>query len=259
MFVITTELIIIVLLVLANGIFAMSEMAVVASRKVRLQQRAEDGDTRAKAALDLARNPAQFLSTVQVGITLVGVLAGAFGGARLAEKVAVPVSAIPVLAPYADAVAFGLVVAVITFLSLILGELVPKNIALNWPETIAAWVARPMMLLAAIGIYGVMNYSVSTRTREIGIRMALGANRFEVLNMILKQGMFLTGIGFVLGLSGSYFLTRTMESLLFGVSARDQITFVAISLLLAIVALAACYIPARRATKVDPMIALRYE
>ncbi len=115
------------------------------------------------------------------------------------------------------------------------------------------------MLLAAIGIYGVMNYSVSIRTREIGIRMALGANRYEVLNMILKQGMFLAGIGLVIGLGGAYFLTTTMASLLFGVSARDQITFIAISLLLALVALAACYIPARRATKVDPMIALRYE
>jgi putative ABC transport system permease protein len=89
--------------------------------------------------------------------------------------------------------------------------------------------------------------------------MALGANRFEVLNMILKQGMLLAGIGLVLGLTGAYFLTRTMASLLFGVSARDQITFVAISLLLALVALAACYIPARRATRVDPMVALRHE
>lgn len=139
------------MLILANGVFAMSEMAVVASRKIRLQQRADGGDNRAKAALDLARNPAQFLSTVQIGITLVGVLAGAFGGARLSERVAVHIAAVPVLEPYASGIALGLVVAAITFLSLILGELVPKNIALTAPETVAAWVARPMMLLAAVG------------------------------------------------------------------------------------------------------------
>ena len=115
------------------------------------------------------------------------------------------------------------------------------------------------MLLAAVGIYGVMNYSVSTRTREIGIRMALGANRVEVLKMILKQGMSLAGIGVVIGLALAFVLTRMMTSLLFGVSATDQITFIAISLLLAVVALAACYIPARRATRVDPMVALRHE
>ena len=146
-----TELLIILLLVLANGVFAMSEIAVVAARKIRLQQRAEEGDHRAKAALDLANAPAQFLSTVQFGITLVGVLAGAYGGARLSAPLAELIRGMPILQPYADAVALGLVVAAITVLSLIFGELVPKNIGLQYPESIASWVARPMMILSRIG------------------------------------------------------------------------------------------------------------
>lgn len=146
-----TELIIILLLLVANGVFAMSEIAVVAAKKVRLQQRADEGDHRARAALALAREPAQFLSTVQVGITLVGVLAGAYGGATIAKPLATTLAAFPAVAPYAEALALGIVVAAITLLSLIIGELVPKNIALRNPETIASWVARPMMWLARIG------------------------------------------------------------------------------------------------------------
>jgi putative hemolysin len=148
---IATEFLIILLLILANGVFAMSEMAVVAARKVRLQQRADDGDERAKAALALANHPAQFLSTVQVGITLVGILAGAYGGATIAEPLAARIATVPELEPYAEGLALGLVVAVISFLSLVFGELVPKNVALTNPETIASWVARPMMWLARLG------------------------------------------------------------------------------------------------------------
>lgn len=145
------EIFIIVLLVLANGVFAMSEISVVAARKIRLQQRAEEGDRRAAAALELANAPAQFLSTVQVGITLVGILAGAYGGATISESLAAFIARVPQLAPYAGAVALAIVVAGITLLSLILGELVPKNIGLQYPELIASWVARPMKLLARIG------------------------------------------------------------------------------------------------------------
>jgi len=149
---IATEVLFILLLILANAVFAMSEMAVVAARKVRLQQRADDGDDRAAAALQLANHPAQFLSTVQVGITLVGILAGAYGGATIAEKLAVYIAeVVPQLAPYAEGVALASVVAVIAFLSLVIGELVPKNIALTRPETIASWVARPMMWLSRLG------------------------------------------------------------------------------------------------------------
>lgn len=147
----TLEILIILLLVLANGIFAMSEIAVVAARKIRLQQRAEEGDHRAQAALELANNPGQFLSTVQFGITLVGVLAGAYGGARLSQPLAEFIRTIPFLEPYAATIALGVVVAAITVLSLIFGELVPKNVGLQYPETIAAWVARPMMVLSKIG------------------------------------------------------------------------------------------------------------
>jgi putative hemolysin len=129
----------------------MSEIAVVAARKVRLQQRADEGDERARAALALAHDPNKFLSTVQFGITMVGVLAGAYGGATIAAKVAVPIRTIPQLEAYADAIALGLVVTAITILSLIVGELVPKRIALNSPEAIASWVAKPMMLLSRIG------------------------------------------------------------------------------------------------------------
>jgi predicted permease len=116
--------------------------------------------------------------------------------------------------------------------------------------------------LASIGLYGVLAYSVSRRTHEIGIRMALGANRGRMLTMILRQGMTLTLIGVALGLGGAYMLTRyleTLNSMLFGVQPRDPLTFGATAALLTIVALIACLIPARRATKVDPMVALRYE
>jgi putative hemolysin len=145
------EAAVIVLLVLANGVFSMSEISLVAARKIRLQQRAEEGDHRAKAALDLANDPAEFLSTAQVGITLIGILAGAYGGATISAPLAVAIQRVPLLAPYAEGLALGLVVAGITLLSLILGELVPKNIGLQYPESIASWVARPMQLLAKIG------------------------------------------------------------------------------------------------------------
>jgi putative hemolysin len=148
---IIAEVLIIFVLLVINGIFAMSELAVVAARKVRLEHRAEEGDAGALVALELAAHPNNFLSTVQVGITLVGVLAGAFGGASIAEQLAERLEKVPWIAEHAEAAGLAIVVAAITYFSLILGELVPKRIALSNPERVASLVARPMRLVARLG------------------------------------------------------------------------------------------------------------
>jgi putative ABC transport system permease protein len=115
------------------------------------------------------------------------------------------------------------------------------------------------LLLATIGIYGVISYSVSQRTREIGVRMALGALKGDVLKLVLSQGLRLVGVGLIIGIVGSLLATRLMGTLLFGVTPTDLVSYVAMSLVLCLIALLACFIPAQRAMKVDPTVALRYE
>ena len=115
------------------------------------------------------------------------------------------------------------------------------------------------LTLTVIGLYGVISYSVSRRTHELGVRIALGAQRRDVLKLVIGQGMLLGLIGVVLGIGGAFALTRILQSLLFDVSTTDPLIFIAVSLLLVLVIITACYLPARRATRVDPVIALRYE
>lgn len=142
------DLLILASLILLNGVLAMSELAVVTSRKLRLRQWADRGDSAAAAALHLAEHPGPFLSTIQIGITAVGIFAGAFGEATLAQGLAQSLGRFEPLAPYAEALAFGLVVTGITYCSLIIGELVPKQIALHNPERTARLVARPLRWLS---------------------------------------------------------------------------------------------------------------
>ena len=156
------ETLVILLLIAANGLLAMSEIAIVVARKARLQQSAKSGDAGARAALELATHPNRFLATVQIGITLVGILAGAFGGATLAHEIERRALEVPMLTPYAGIIGVGVVVVAITFFSLVLGELAPKRIALVHAERIASAVAAPMRSLSWLAFPLVRLLGVST-------------------------------------------------------------------------------------------------
>ncbi len=186
------EIAIIFLLLIANGVFAMAEIAVVSSKKGRLRRLADQGNGRARVALELAEAPNRFLSTVQIGITLVGIFAGAFGGATLAAKLTGPIAQIAFLAPYADKIAFGLVVAVITYFSLVIGELVPKRFGLSNPEGIAMLVARPMNWLSKFAGPVVSFLSVSTEAllRVLGFKPEKeAAVSEEEVRVMMQEGV----------------------------------------------------------------------
>jgi putative hemolysin len=185
------EIVVILLLTVINGVFALSEIAIVSGRKMRLQHLAGRGNARAKAALQLAIEPAEFLSTVQIGITLIGVLAGAFGGATLAEQLAAAIGGVPLLSEYAESIAIAVVVIGITYLSLVIGELVPKRIALNNPERIAVAVAPPMKSLARLMAPAVTILSLSTNAVLRLLRSTPPAEppiTEEEIRLLIEQG-----------------------------------------------------------------------
>lgn len=187
----STEIIIMIALILINGVFSMSEMAVVSAKKNRLQARAEDGDKGAEKALELAENPNRFLSTVQIGITSIGILSGAFGGATIAEKIGMEIGKVSWLAPYSEGIGVGIVVLIVTYLSLVMGELVPKRLALNNAENIAASIAPLMQTLSKVTtpFVAILSGSTNFTLRLLGVRPSLVPEVTEDdLKSLLDQG-----------------------------------------------------------------------
>lgn len=186
-----TQVVIVLGLILANGLFSMAEIALVSVRKARLQQKADSGDKRARTALELSQQPSNLFSTVQLGITLIGILTGAISGAEFAGALAVPLSKIPFLASAARPISLALVVIILTFVSIVLGELVPKRIAANTPEKIALGAAGPMKFIAKISKPFVFILSASTEglLKLFGVKLetepAVTEEEFRVL---LEEG-----------------------------------------------------------------------
>ncbi len=185
------EVIIILVLIALNGIFAMSEFALVSAKKIRLRQKAEKGDAGAETALKLSNEPTAFLSTVQIGITLVGIFAGAFGGATIAGELDTYLRDFPALARYSATLSITLVVLIITYLTLIFGELVPKQLALNNAETIASRVAKPMFFLSLMArpLVLVLSYSTDAVLRLLRVRKIIGPPvTEEEIKIMIEEG-----------------------------------------------------------------------
>ncbi len=187
----TFEILIVLLLILMQGLFAMGEMAIVSARKARLKQMADEGNKGAAAALSLAEHPSRFFSTVQIGLTLTNIIAGAYGGVKIADNLIEIFAGIPSLARYAEPLAFGSVVVAITFLTLILGELAPKRLAVSRPEAIAAGVGRSMALLSRIAAPAVWFLSAVTELVLRLIPMRHGSEPAvtdEEVKLLMQQG-----------------------------------------------------------------------
>src|SRR5262245_19859248 len=185
------DLIILLSLIVFNGLFAMSEMAIVSSRKARLQQLADEGSRGAATALTLATEPSHFLSTIQVGITLIGITSGAFGEATLANELAHWFAQWPQMMPYAEELALVIVVAGITLSSLIIGELVPKRLALINPESVATLVARPMQWLSTLTypLVRILSAITDAVLRAVGVRGQSGTPvTEEEIQVLMEQG-----------------------------------------------------------------------
>ena len=185
------DVVVLLLLLVLNGVFAMSELAIASSRKTRLQQWAEEGNRRAAAALALAEHPNRFLATVQIGITLIGIITGFYGGAAFATPVARYLARIPALGPYSDSVAVFLVVGLITYLSLLIGELVPKRLALQNRERVAMLVAPPMTALARLiaPVVTVLGASSDLILRLLGVRHSGDPPVTEAeIELLLQEG-----------------------------------------------------------------------
>jgi putative hemolysin len=185
------ELVVILFLILANGLLSLSEMAVVASRRARLQRKADTGDKKAQQALALAQDPADFLSTVQIGITTIGVLAGVFGGKTIASSIQAWLNQFEVLAPYSNGISVAIVVLLITYFTLVFGELAPKRLALNNPERIARQIAQPMRGLARLfsPIVRLLSFSTNAVLRLLGVRPSSDPPvTEEELKVLMEQG-----------------------------------------------------------------------
>jgi putative hemolysin len=184
-------ILVIVLLIVINGIFVMAEMAVVSSRKPRLQQLANEASGGAEIAVELATNPDRFLATTQIGITLIAILTGAFGERTLSDRLAMQLETIPRLAPYRESLAFGIVVVAITYLSLVVGELLPKRLALHNPERIASALAGLMDFLSRLGSPAVALISGSTRLVISALRLKPSEEppvTEEEIKVMMEQG-----------------------------------------------------------------------